>query len=327
MSPWGAVDLVQVREAETDLAVRAAWLSYVGGYTQEQIAQRLGVSRVKVHRLSSLAQDLGFVKVSIEHELVSTVALENRIIERYGLTNCILVPTMEENGAGPGSTIAALGTAGAQFLSRYLDREPTSTVGTGWGRTLSSAADALLRRPRPNNRFVSVLGSLTRHAAANPYDVIHQLTSKTGAEGFLMPVPFIADTIADHDVLMGQKSVQKIVDLANQADLYLLGIGGCQPEASAFGPSQITRSELETLRAAGAVGDLLGRFFDNAGSFVDCEFNNRVLGLKPEALRDRQVTALAGGEGKLEAIKGALAMGLISTLITDEVTAEHLAEA
>jgi DNA-binding transcriptional regulator LsrR (DeoR family) len=322
----GATTVVQAREAETDLAVRAAWLSYVGGYTQEQIAQRLGVSRVKVHRLSSLAQDLGFVKVSIEHELVSTVVLENRLIERYGLTNCILVPTMEGGDAGPGGTVAALGTAGAHFLGRYLDREPSSTVGTGWGRTLSAAADALLRRPRPNNRFVSVLGSLTRHAAANPYDVIHQLTSKTGAEGFLMPVPFIADTTADHDVLMGQKSIQKILDLAGRADLYVIGIGGCRPEDSAFAPGQIMKSELEALRSAGAVGDMLGRFFDHTGKFVDCGFNDRVLGLNPEHLRGRQVTAIAGGAGKLAAIKGALAMGVITTLITDEVTAEHLAE-
>jgi DNA-binding transcriptional regulator LsrR (DeoR family) len=317
---------MQAREAETDLAVRAAWLSYVGGYTQEQIAQRLGVSRVKVHRLSSLAQDLGFVKVSIEHELVSTVVLENRLIERYGLTNCILVPSMEESDVGPGGTLAALGTAGAQFLSRYLDREPASTVGTGWGRTLSAAADALLRRPRPNNRFVSVLGSLTRHAAANPYDVIHQLTSKTGADGFLMPVPFIADTIADHDVLMGQKSIQKIIDLADRADLYVIGIGGCRPEDSAFTPGQITKPEMDALCAAGAVGDVLGRFFDLAGKVVDCEFNDRVLGLNPQRLRGRQVAAIAGGTGKLAAIKGALAMGIITTLITDEVTAEQLAE-
>ena len=76
----------------------------------------------------------------------------------------------------------------------------------------------MLRRPRPNNRFVSVLGSLTRHAAANPYDVIHQLTHKTGAEGFIMPVPFIADAVADRQLLMNQKSVGKIIDLAKQAE-------------------------------------------------------------------------------------------------------------
>ncbi|MEM7043526.1 MAG: sugar-binding transcriptional regulator [Pseudomonadota bacterium] len=316
--------MAQAREAETDLAVRAAWLSYVGGYTQEQIAQRLGVSRVKVHRLSSLAQDLGFVKVSIEHDLVSTVALENSLIERFGLRNCILVPSMDDSTNGQSGTITALGTAGAHYLSRYLDREPATTIGIGWGKTLSSVAESMLRRPRPSNRFVSVLGSLTRHAAANPYDVIHQLTHKTGAEGFIMPVPFIADAVADRTLLMGQKSVGKIVDLARNADLYVLGIGSCGPEASAFESGQVTKSEMDALRAAGAIGDLVGRFFDEDGKIVDCEFNDRVLGLELEALRGGQVTAIAGGRGKLAAIRGALAMGIIHTLITDETTAESL---
>lgn len=316
--------MAQTREAETDLAVRAAWLSFVGGYTQEQIAQRLGVSRVKVHRLSALAQDLGFVKVSIEHELVNTVAREDQLIERYGLKNCILVPTMDDGANGKAGTIAALGTAGAHFLSRYLDREPTTTVGIGWGKTLYAIAEMLLRRPHPKSRFVSVLGSLTRHAAANPYDVIHQLTSKTGADGYIMPVPFIADAVADRSLLMGQKSVGKIVELARRADLYMLGIGGCGPEASAFDFGQVTKAEMDALCAAGAVGDLLGRFFDHTGKIVDCEFNDRVLGLEPDELRGRQVAVIAGGTDKVAAIKGALAMGLITTLITDETTAVSL---
>ena len=317
----------QAREGETDLAVRAAWLSYVGGYTQEQIAQRLGVSRVKVHRLSALAQNLGFVKVSIEHELASTAALENQLIEMYGLTNCILVPAMDDGvGRRGDGTTAALGTAGARLLSRYLDREPKALVGIGWGKTLSAVAEKLLRKPRPNNRFVSVLGSLTRHAAANPYDVIHQLASKTGAEGFIMPVPFIADVVADRTLLMGQKSVSKIVALAEQADLYMLGVGSCGPNASAFMSGQVTSPELDALKAAGAVGDLLGRFFDLSGRMVDCEFNDRVLGLDLEALKGRQVTAIAGGPGKLPAITGALRIGVITTLITDEDTAQGLLE-
>ena len=319
--------MAQIKEAETDLAVRAAWLSYVGGYTQEQIAQRLGVSRVKVHRLSALAQDLGFVKVTIEHDLASTVALENQMVKAYDLKNCILVPSMDDAANGQGGTVVALGAAGARFLSRYLDREPATTIGIGWGKTLSAAAENLLRRPRPSNRFVSVLGSLTRHAAANPYDVIHQLTHKTGAEGFIMPVPFIADAVSDRTLLLGQKSVGKIVALAEQADLYMLGIGSCGPEASAFESGQVTRSEMDALQAAGAIGDLLGRFFDRSGRVVDCEFNERILGLELDALRGRQVTAIAGGKGKRAAIEGALKMGVITTLITDEGTAQELVAA
>lgn len=316
--------MAQPREAETDLAVRAAWLSYVGGYTQEQIAERLGVSRVKVHRLSALAQDMGFVKVSIEHELSSTVALENQLIELYGLKNCILVPSMDDVNDRYGGTVTALGTAGARFLSRFLDREPATTIGIGWGRTLSAMAETMLRKPRPTNRFVSVLGSLTRHAAANPYDVIQLLTWKTGAEGFIMPVPIIADAAGDRALLMGQNSVRKIVALAENADLYILGIGGCDPETSSFQSGQVNRAELEALQKAGAVGDLLGRFFDENGQFVDCEFNDRVLGLDLDAMSSRRVTAIAGGPDKVPAIMGALRMEVVTTLITDENTAHQL---
>src|SRR5204862_5095437 len=36
-----------VTHSEDSLSIRAAWLAYVGGYTQDQIAERLGISRVK----------------------------------------------------------------------------------------------------------------------------------------------------------------------------------------------------------------------------------------------------------------------------------------
>ncbi len=318
--------MAQLRDVETDLAVRAAWLSYVGGYTQEQIAQRLGVSRVKVHRLSSLAHDLGYIKVSIEHELASTVDLENRIVQQFNINNCIIVPTMDDAPERANGTITALGTAGARYLSRYLDRKPATTIGIGWGRTLSAMAENMLRKPRPSNRFVSVLGSLTRHAATNPYDVIHQLIWKTGAEGFVLPVTLVADTAADRALVMGQQSVDTILSVAREADLYLIGIGSCAGDANAVESGHLTQDELTTLQQAGAVGDVLGRFINEEGELVDCEINERVLGLELEALKERGVTALAGGPSKRLAILGALRMGVIDTLITDEETATFLVD-
>lgn len=323
--------MTEVREGDTDLAVRAAWLSYVGGFTQEEIARRLGVSRIKVHRLSSLAHRLGLVKVSIEHEMSSTVALENEIVNRFGLVSCTLVPTMDEpdaaaadNGQGGQATIEALGTAGARILGRYLERNGKAIIGVGWGRTLSALADRLPRRAHPDKLFVSVLGSLTRHAAANPFDVIHRLTTRTEAEGFIMPVPFIADTVEARSVLIAQTSVRTILDLASRADLYLVGIGDCGPRSLLPRTGQITARELAALRAAGAVGDLIGRFFDRQGRLVANEINQRTLGLELEDLRGRQVVAVAGGREKLAAIEGALATGIVSSLITDEATARKL---
>ena len=61
-------------DIELGLATRAAWLSFVGRYTQEEIAQRLGVSRVKVNRLIALAQRAGRVHVFVEGTAAECVA-------------------------------------------------------------------------------------------------------------------------------------------------------------------------------------------------------------------------------------------------------------
>lgn len=60
---------------ELSLATRAAWLSYVGNQTQEEIAGRLGVSRVKVNRLIGQAVRAGLVHVFVEGAAAECIEL------------------------------------------------------------------------------------------------------------------------------------------------------------------------------------------------------------------------------------------------------------
>jgi DNA-binding transcriptional regulator LsrR (DeoR family) len=41
------------------------------------------------------------------------------------------------------------------------------------------------------------MGSLTANSAYNPFEVVHALARATGGEGFVLPVPFIADSVED----------------------------------------------------------------------------------------------------------------------------------
>ena len=61
---------------QLDLATRAAWLSYIGGYTQSEVAKRLQVSPVKAHRLIQQAQQQGIVKIYIEGAVASCASME-----------------------------------------------------------------------------------------------------------------------------------------------------------------------------------------------------------------------------------------------------------
>lgn len=306
---------------ELSLATRAAWLSYVGNHTQEEIAGRLGVSRVKVNRLIGQAVRAGLVHVFVEGTAAECIALEERIASRWGLEFCAVAPAAED-AALPLATLAG---AGAHWLHRVLEAGRISLIGVGHGRTLAAVVAGLPRLPRPGVRFVSLLGSLTRHSAANPFDVIHRLTEITGAESYFMPAPFFADSIEDKAVLLGQRSLEAVFALGRTAELVVVGIGEVGAHAHLLTSGMITEAEFAEAAAAGAVGEMLGRFVDAQGRPVAAAINDRALAVRLEDLPGRQVVAIAGGSRKARAIAAVLESGLLTGLITDEATAREVA--
>jgi len=307
---------------ELGLAARAAWLSYIGGYKQEDIAGRLGVSRVKVNRLIALAHRNGLVRVFVEGTAADCVALEDRITQAFGLDFCSVVPDLGEADL----PLSALAAGGARFLLGALERPTVRVIGFGHGRTLAAVVDQLPRVPRADIKFVSLLGSLTRNAAANPFDVIHRLAGRVGGDSYFLPVPFFADSVEDKAVLAAQRSVKDVFALARQADLVVVGIGELSAEAHLLASGMITSSEFAALASEGAVGEVLGHFFAADGRSVAVDVNRRALGLAPDDLRGKEVVAIAGGRGKARAIGAVLASGLLTGLITDEATARRLVQ-
>ncbi|MEA2782490.1 MAG: hypothetical protein QOK29_4034, partial [Rhodospirillaceae bacterium] len=228
-----------MQDGDRSMAARAAWLSYVGGYTQEDIAGRLGVSRVKVNRLIADAIETGLVRVFIEGTAAECVALEDAIAARWGLDFCTVVPNMDEGGL----PLRTLATAGAHYLSRVLDRGEVKLIGVGHGRTLAASVEYLTRTAAAHIRFVSLLGGVTRKFAANPHDVMHRLAERTGAQAYVMPVPFVANTAEDREVLLGQRGISDVFDLASRSDLMFVGIGTAEREASLVATGMIEHSE------------------------------------------------------------------------------------
>lgn len=68
-----------------DQAARAAWLSWVAGMTQDEIARELGVSRQTAQRLVAQAMAAGIVKVRIDHPLAECLDLGAALKDRCGM--------------------------------------------------------------------------------------------------------------------------------------------------------------------------------------------------------------------------------------------------
>ena len=313
--------------AETDLAARAAWLHFIGGLTQSEVAKRLELPTTRVHRYIARAQSDGLVRVFVDVEVEDCVRLETQLMQRYGLRTCRVAMEAPESGPLP---LRALSALGGDYLMRAIASGAHKVIGVGQGRTLAAAVKSigreLGRQPGEQVRFVSMLGGLTRSFAANPYDVIHVLAQKTGAEAYLMPAPLFADSAVDKRVLLSQSALATTMELIEQASLIVVGVGSMEQDGGATTSALDGPEATGALLSLGARAEILGQFLDADGQILKTPYDDRVMAAPLETLRGREVVAIAGGDTKTQAIRAALRSGLIAGLIIDEATARRLVE-
>jgi len=305
---------------EDSLAVRAAWLHYIGGFTQSAVAKRLGIPSVKAHRLIARAVADGVVKVSIDGVVAECAALETELAAKYDLHYCEVAPDIGEEALA----LTALGHAGAQFLKREIESGQNKVIGLGHGRTLSAAIQYLPRIAASDVKFVSLLGGLTRNYAANPFDVMHRVAEKTGCRAYVMPVPFFANTEEDREVLLAQKGVREVFALAGSADLKIVGIGTVDSAAHLVQTGMLENDEAIEIAALNGVGEMLGRFFDPKGRIIETSVTARTLAASFSERPGDRLVAIAGGRQKIAAVRSVLHSHKLNGLITDEWTAKEL---
>ncbi len=310
-----------LNEDDASLATRAAWLHLIGGLTQGEVATRLNVGNVKAHRLIARANREGLVQVFIDGDVAACLQLEERIRLTYGLGFCDVAPDLEE-GVLP---LRALGALGARFLRSAFEKAEDSIIGLGHGRTLAACVNHLPRAKVEGVQFVSLLGGFTRKFAANPFDVMHRIAERTGAEAYVMPLPFFLNSAEDRAILMAQKGIEGVFALARRATLRFVGIGTVDGgDASLAFSGMLERHELDATRQAGGCGEVLGHFFDAEGRRIETELTARMASLSFDDLGRQKMVAVAGGSAKPAAIRAVLRSGLLHGLITDERTARDL---
>jgi DNA-binding transcriptional regulator LsrR (DeoR family) len=197
-------------------------------------------------------------------------------------------------------------------------------LAVGTGRTLKAAVEHLPAMECRQHRIVSLTGNLAPDGSAAFYNVIFSMADAVKARHFPMPLPVIASSREERDLLHRQRTVRSTLALAAEANVAFVGIGDLGERAPLLEDGFISPAELKALRRAGAVGEILGWAFDRGGRLIPGLTNDRVATAPIPSLASCVVIGLAKGLGKQEAIAAALAGRLIGGLLTDEMTAEAL---
>lgn len=310
-----------MRDGREDL-IQAAWLYHIGRMSQEEVSRRMGLSRFKVLRLLAEARDLGLVRISIEHETATTLALADRLTDRFHLTEAQIAP---DSGEGDAAARRAVGQLAAGFLAR-IGREGPLTVGVGWGRTVAAMAEALTGLRNPELCFVSLMGSMTHTSTTSPFDVCARLASLTGGRAVFLPAPFLADSPGDAAQIMAQRMVREALDVARQASHMVISVGECTPDALLQASGVLQSDEIAALIAAGAVADTTGKFFRADGQLADTDLTARAPSIGMDDLLRSDVVLLSAGLGKAQAARAVLQAGFVNRLIVDQALALALLE-
>lgn len=310
----------EITTTRLDDAARAGWLYYVAGNTQDEIAAKLGVSRQSAQRMVSLAVSEGLVKVRLDHPIANCLDLAAQLKQRFGLKMAEVVPT------DPGSTSTTLGVADAAAaeMTRWLKTEKPVIVGIGTGRTLKAAIEILSPIDCPQHKVVSLTGNIAPDGSAAFYNVIFNIAEKIKARSFPMPLPVIASSPEERELLHSQPMIRSVLELSAKADVAFIGIGDLEDDAPLYVDGFISRAELLALRQAGAVCEIVGRAFDRNGIPIEGLTNERVASALIPSRETAMVVAIAKGQKKMPGIAAALKGSLINGLITDEHTAEAL---
>ncbi len=308
-------------EKKQELAARAAWMYYVAGMTQQEIAIALGLSRQVAQRLVSSAREMGMVSVKIDHPVADCLLLARNVQEKFGLQLCRVVPS---GSLADEAIQQMLAVEGAAVMIQYISREQPQVFSIGSGKTLRAVIDALPWIERPQHQCVSMIGAIARDDSGTRYDVPLKMAEKMQGKYFFIPAPLYADTPADRAMWIKHQLYQRVTQRALQADVAFVGIGEVQPGCPLHAEGFITDAQVTALKVRGVAGEMLGHFFNQQGERVSGETDELLTSVPLESHTQRQIIAFAGSERKYAAIRAALQGKWISGLVTDEDTARRL---
>lgn len=297
---------------------RAAWYYFVGGLTQQEIADRLGMTRLRVNKLVGQARADGSVRIEIKSPIAECIELEQKLATRYGLKDCVIVPSVPDNA----DQQRVIGEAAAMLLDRCL--VDGQAIGVGWGRTLRAGLSRLPVRRHARSWVVALMGGLTRGSGTNTFEVSTELARRIGADCYYMAAPIYCPSEDSRQVLLTHYGLAEVMRRAREVELSIMSCGDLSDRSELI-VTQIVQENLDSLIRAGAIGDLLGTFLRADGKPVDHPLNRCVMAVSPAELTKVRTSILAsGGMHKAPVIRAILDAGYANRLVTDAAVARKL---
>lgn len=295
---------------------------YVEELTQDVIATQLNISRSKVSRLLKQAREEGLVEIRIRTVSRFFYDLEVSLKREFHLQEVFLVPEQAD--------ISLQRSSIAKLAANYLEQNirEGSVIAVGMGRNVGEVPKHFRPVKAINATFVSAMGGSSKiESYLNPNTIVHSLALKSGGKSVALYAPAFVENKTVRDNLLNDPVLRETLDLAKAANMAVVGIGTPSEDCTLVKMGCLSVKEVRKLIHQGAVGDILGYFFDRTGAPVKSELATRLIGLTLEDLAKIPiVVGVVSEPDKVSGVLGALRTGIIKVLITSSTIAQLVLE-
>jgi len=307
------------QHSSVDVIVEAAWLYYEEGLNQNEIAQRLSVSRATVVNYLQEARERSYVQISLSPKVFASHQLAHDLKNKFGLTDVIVLP--DDNAEE--STAWRVARGAARLIPHLLNSG--DRLGIAWGKTIYDVAEHLEHKVVDNLTVLQLVGSM-----ATPYGFSADVCSsrvarKLSARCINLHVPAILSSKEIANLLQEEELIAHQLDEITSFNKTVFAVGSCMSDSHVVSSGVATQEELQIYIDRGAVGVLCGRFIDENGVEISGPLEGRILGISAEKMRNPEVGILvATGKERVRPALAALKGEYVTHLVTSAKFAGEL---
>ena len=144
------------QDSDYALLTEIAVAYYDQEQTQEEIAKRFGISRIKVGRLLKKARQEGIVEISVKYHPVFSSQIEQQFISHFGIKRALIALDHHDEDEQRQQVAALV----SNYLAGVLKNDMTVTVGQG--RNVAAVANHVGVFPERHCRFICGIGGTAR---------------------------------------------------------------------------------------------------------------------------------------------------------------------
>jgi DNA-binding transcriptional regulator LsrR (DeoR family) len=298
---------------------KAAWLYYSHGMRQDEVAERLGISRASVAMHLKKARETGIVNISTSTELFGSEFLARQLEDALDLRSVWIVP---ESGHALDTGREMPVVAAGVFMELIGKGD---CIGVAWGKTVYQIADVMPFADLQGVTVVQLCGNLGAPYSYRPDQCTMEIARRLNARGINLYAPLVLSS----DRLAAELRVEPVIQeqLAGiaQCDLALYSVGGVDDDSHIVQCGALTRDELRALRELGAAGVIAGQLIDHSGAAMDCAYNRRLISADLQSIRAiPKRLMVVQHDNKFTPLMAALKGGFASHLVVTRSMAERL---